>query len=900
MVENVDSFNTDAKITGGSKTQPNLFNDLKLSIGNVVPSEPNRTDLLKRSEKDYTCFKCGKCLTYRISQPTVQDIQNREALSARPEREMNFVTSLRSGHMVDQINSCLRDFRAPYCTREFSSKRRYVIPCKDIHSLLRLLCSYLNGRCYVRLDEMLIRKSLQCDIDRMLDIVIKNVRVCQERYDILIDVALAYYIAAIKNFKFLADDKDLAGMAASAAANTASLGIESAVQVVGNVAAGAAISAIMDVAISTATIYIAKRKKDEGIISDKEFNTKIKKTVCQSSLKFVGGTAGSVIGQAFIPVPVVGALVGGLCGSLIGTGIGIGINYGVFDRLEKNTEERENDAGQKDCKKPKENSLYEKLSAKRVAKTTIYKEREKNFEELVFPLELPKKTLATDPNSNLSKSPKKEIFSFLKKKQLALEHHNEPEPSVLVLRRLKRNKALSVKTDNKVTVSKQVSTNENNEVVIEKNENKPQRTFLESFRRKSPSLVSHSDEENIPPKSEDNENESVMKNHVQVNRHETASRVRSLPLEQINSNKNERKNSYGKNRSDTLPETRKFGFNFNFKDSFRSLSFATNENEKTLDENDIDVNDETKEKSKPTLERVPPVEEQDDEESVESRQSSFENSARSSISIETDDGSHLGEAQSFDNSSNTEGVSDSAEGDSSSHAEHSDSATSDVDQRSPSPSMFKNINLNTFRRSFHSMSISTNDLRHPRKPVLTEQKSDTTNLKSDKSENINKRRPFKRANTENNIRINVKYASLGKLTPGFTQSIDENNSQDAPNTNKFLDSCRLHVEQKRMDLAERKKRAVSAGEEKMSQYAKDHYMSRNINKEPPKRERKRSNSTPHMHTVELTDKVKNIINEQKQKIENEIFTTNVDEGRKSTFSNVKNFFDSFGKSGKKV
>ena len=71
------------------------------------------------------------------------------------------------------------------------------------------------------------------------------------------------------------------------------------------------------------------------MITDKEFNTQVKKTVFKSSIKIAAGATGSIIGQAVIPVPVLGGLVGGFCGSLIGTGIAKGLNYGLFDRNEK-------------------------------------------------------------------------------------------------------------------------------------------------------------------------------------------------------------------------------------------------------------------------------------------------------------------------------------------------------------------------------------------------------------------------------------------------------------------------------------------------------------------------------------------------------------------------------------
>lgn len=120
----------------------------------------------------------------------------------------------------------------------------------------------------------------------------------------------------------------------TATESSATLGIESAAQALGQAAVGVGITIMVDIALTSHSLYRAKKAKDEGLIDAKQFETKVKKKVCESSFQFIGGTTGSVVGQIMIPIPVLGAFVGGLCGSLIGTGIGKGVNYGLFDREE--------------------------------------------------------------------------------------------------------------------------------------------------------------------------------------------------------------------------------------------------------------------------------------------------------------------------------------------------------------------------------------------------------------------------------------------------------------------------------------------------------------------------------------------------------------------------------------
>lgn len=251
----------------------------------------------------------------------------------------------------------------------------------DISSFAGLFIQTLLGKCYVTGDKIFLRSARAWEFHVKFIAVLRNKEIREQTLDLLMDVAIACYIAAITNINIYAGLKNTAtSITETAATNTATLGIETAAQVVGNAVAGAAISAIVDVAVSSATIYVAKRQKDEGRISEKEFSIKIKKTVCESSCKFVGGTTGSILGQALIPVPVVGAFVGGFCGSLIGAGIGKSINYGVFDRKSKKMPTSDNKAkNEQNIRK-----IYGRRIRGYIPKVTIYNENTRQFEEKHF------------------------------------------------------------------------------------------------------------------------------------------------------------------------------------------------------------------------------------------------------------------------------------------------------------------------------------------------------------------------------------------------------------------------------------------------------------------------------------------------------------------------------------
>ena len=251
--------------------------------------------------------------------------------------EFVYLLMVAEENLLQNLLSCLQYNEFNY---QSGKKRLLIIPN---YFEFKFVLKISKGNCYIYADLIFLRSAYQYESNLNFESLANTFCNTREKTDALLEVAVACYIAAITNINVFDSLKNTASdITQTAATNTAALGIESAIQVVGNAVAGAAVSAVVDVAVSSATIYLAKRQKDEGKISQQEFSTKVKKTVCESSCKFVGGTTGSIIGQVLIPVPVVGAFVGGFCGSLIGAGIGKGINYGVFDRNKNKEKSSEN------------------------------------------------------------------------------------------------------------------------------------------------------------------------------------------------------------------------------------------------------------------------------------------------------------------------------------------------------------------------------------------------------------------------------------------------------------------------------------------------------------------------------------------------------------------------------
>ena len=69
-------------------------------------------------------------------------------------------------------------------------------------------------------------------------------------------------------------------------------------------------------------IKCAYSDKQEGKISQSQFNEAIGKRIVTGTFNVAGSTVGAAIGQAVIPVPLVGGFVGGIVGSVIGKAIG--------------------------------------------------------------------------------------------------------------------------------------------------------------------------------------------------------------------------------------------------------------------------------------------------------------------------------------------------------------------------------------------------------------------------------------------------------------------------------------------------------------------------------------------------------------------------------------------------
>ena len=83
-----------------------------------------------------------------------------------------------------------------------------------------------------------------------------------------------------------------------------------------------AINLAIETPIYIRSIYKLKKKAKFEVISEEEYKRSIIKETLVSFSVVAGGTAGTVAGQATIPVPILGAMVGGLLGGLIGQGAG--------------------------------------------------------------------------------------------------------------------------------------------------------------------------------------------------------------------------------------------------------------------------------------------------------------------------------------------------------------------------------------------------------------------------------------------------------------------------------------------------------------------------------------------------------------------------------------------------
>ena len=89
-----------------------------------------------------------------------------------------------------------------------------------------------------------------------------------------------------------------------------------------SVAGGLAFAVAFEGAFAAYDIKCAYSDKQEGKISQSQFNKAVEKRIVTGTFNVAGSTAGAAIGQVVIPVPVVGGFVGGIVGSLIGKAIG--------------------------------------------------------------------------------------------------------------------------------------------------------------------------------------------------------------------------------------------------------------------------------------------------------------------------------------------------------------------------------------------------------------------------------------------------------------------------------------------------------------------------------------------------------------------------------------------------
>ncbi len=254
-------------------------------------------------------------------------------------------------------------------------------------TFMKLLTSITSTNVLSTLDGILARCNTRYCIDTALVLSmqeltgIENQLKLEAIIDLVINCKLATFFNSEQNI-FKEFGKKIKATAITitetATESSATLGIESAAQALGQAAAGVVVTVAIDVALTSHSLYRAKKEKDKGLITGKQFHTKVKKKVCESGFQFIGGTTGSVVGQLLIPVPGLGAFVGGLCGSLIGTGIGKGISYGLFDRNINSNHTGENES---DSFKMIINTL-EDIKLRNPQNISVYNEKSKSIIEV--------------------------------------------------------------------------------------------------------------------------------------------------------------------------------------------------------------------------------------------------------------------------------------------------------------------------------------------------------------------------------------------------------------------------------------------------------------------------------------------------------------------------------------
>ena len=101
---------------------------------------------------------------------------------------------------------------------------------------------------------------------------------------------------------------------------------------IGGVLAAGALPAIVEGMSVNSDLNNLRRDLDEKRIDEKEYHKTVKKRLVTGASNVTGATTGTLIGQALIPVPVVGAVIGGAVGGIAGLYLGnIGGNL-AFDK----------------------------------------------------------------------------------------------------------------------------------------------------------------------------------------------------------------------------------------------------------------------------------------------------------------------------------------------------------------------------------------------------------------------------------------------------------------------------------------------------------------------------------------------------------------------------------------
>lgn len=92
------------------------------------------------------------------------------------------------------------------------------------------------------------------------------------------------------------------------------------VGLVSGIALGA--NLIIESPLLVRSLYKVHRKRKFEIISSTEAKRQVAVQSFTSVNTVIGGTAGAIVGQVAIPVPILGAVVGGFAGTIVGKGLG--------------------------------------------------------------------------------------------------------------------------------------------------------------------------------------------------------------------------------------------------------------------------------------------------------------------------------------------------------------------------------------------------------------------------------------------------------------------------------------------------------------------------------------------------------------------------------------------------